>query len=169
MSRTRAAITLSTAVATALACLIPLSATAASAAERAQSTTCQLPPKSAEANATAERLVTKFFRLIQDKDRSGMAAFLNRGWMAQTSDGTGRDRQLFLDTMPNVRSFAIDKVNARLFGFLLVSRYLSKVQGDINGKPYSSEFAPRLATFSYCSGNWEMISQANFDPVIARG
>ena len=167
MSRTRTTLTLATVAATATALLVPLGATAANAAESARTTTCQLPPKGTQANATAERLVTKFFHLIEAKDRSGMSAFLTKGWMAQTSDGTGRDRQLFLDTLPNVQSFSIDKVNARLDGFLLVSRYLSMVQGDINGKPYSSEFAPRLATFSFCSGKWKMVSQGNFDPVIA--
>lgn len=147
-----------------LAALAVGSAPMASAEPRA-TVVCFFPDSGADANATARKLVTKFFRLIKEKDRSGMAVFLDKAWMGQTADGTGRDRKLFLDTMPNIQSFTIANVNARMSGFLLVTRYQSKVKGDINGNPYSTDFAPRLASFSFCTGEWKMISQANFDPL----
>lgn len=161
LPRTTAALAAAT---VSLAALAVGSAPVAVAEPRA-SVICVFPDAGTDANATARKLVTKFFRLIKEQDRSGMGRFLDTAWMAQTGDGTGRDRKLFLDTMPNIETFTIANVNARMSGFLLVTRYQSKVKGDINGKPYSTDFAPRLSSFSFCTGEWKMISQANFDPL----
>ena len=141
---------------------IPMAAPATAAASP-KTITCQLPPKGTEASAVATSLVQKFFNLIKSKDSAGMKKFLDPAWLAQTGDGTGRDRSTFPTDMPSINAFTIDKVTARLNGFVLTTRYLSKVDGSIAGKPYATDFAPRLSTFSYCSGAWKMVSQANFD------
>lgn len=141
---------------------IPM-AVPATAAAPSKTVTCQLPPKGTDATAVATSLVTKFFNLIRAKDSAGMKAFLDKAWIAQTGDGTGRDRATFPTDLPTINAFAVDKINARLSDFLLTTRYLSKVDGSIAGKPYSTDFAPRLSTFSFCSGAWKMVSQANFD------
>lgn len=141
---------------------IPMAAPA-TAATSTKTIVCQLPPKGTDANAVASSLVGKFFNLIKAKDSAGMKKFLDPAWIAQTGDGTGRDRATFPTDMPTINAFVVDKVNARLSDFLLTTRYLSKVDGSIAGKPYSTDFAPRLSTFSYCTGAWKMVSQANFD------
>lgn len=145
---------------------LPLAVAPAYAAENGKPITCQTPPKGSNANALATALVTRFFTLIKNQDNAGMSKFIDKAWLSQTSDGTSRDSRTFIGDMPTIENFAIANVAARLNGFLLNARYQSKVAGNIAGKPYSSTFAPRLATFSYCSGAWKMLSQANFDPLI---
>jgi hypothetical protein len=138
----------------------------ATAAENGTPITCQTPPVGVKANAIAASLATRFFTLIKNKDNAGMSRFIDPAWMSLSSNGTSRDHNTFIGDLPTITDFSIDHVTARLKGFLLTARYMAKVSGNIAGHPYSADFAPRLSTFTYCSGEWKMLSQGNFDPLI---
>lgn len=165
MSNRRTVIAAVSSAALAFAALTSTAAPA-SAADNGKQITCQTPGKGVKANAVAEQLVTKFFTLIKNKDQAAMSKFLDPAWLSLTSNGTSRDHKTFVAEMPTINDFAVAHVTARLHDFLLSTRYMLKANGSIAGHPYSADFAPRLSTFTYCSGAWKMLSQGNFDPLI---
>jgi hypothetical protein len=47
----------------------------------------------------------------------------------------------------------------------LVVRYLARVEGMINGKPYTPGPAPRLSVFVWNGKRWQLAAHANFNPL----
>ncbi|MGI9197823.1 MAG: hypothetical protein ACR2KE_10225 [Candidatus Nanopelagicales bacterium] len=138
----------------------------AEAAAPAGKVTCQTPPKGTNADETGKKLAVKFFRLMKNDDVSGLEVFLSPAFQAQSGDGTGKNYDTFFSTpLPQVKTFAVSKVRAVLSLFLLTVRYLVRATGNVGGHPYAIDAAPRLSTFSFCSGEWQLVSHGNFDPL----
>lgn len=138
----------------------------AQADESAGTVTCQTPPEGTNATATAEELTTKFFQLMKEKNMDGLETFIHPAFQAGSGNGTGRNAETFLSTpLPNVTAFKLSRMKGRLHDSLLTARYLLAAKGDIAGAPYAIKAAPRLSVFTYCSGEWQMVAHANFDPL----
>lgn len=136
------------------------------AAKPAGAITCKTPPANTDAKATAKGLTITFFTLLQSKDRPGLRAFLNPAFMSVDGQGVAKTRdELANGLLPNIKKFKVSKLQAELSSSLLTAHYLVLASGDINGTPYSISAAPRLSTFTFCTGTWQMVSHANFDPL----
>lgn len=136
------------------------------AAKPTSAISCKTPPAGTDAQATAKGLAVTFFTLLQSKDRAGLSTFLNPAFISVDGKGVAKTRgQLVNGLLPNIKKFKVSRVNARLDEAVLTSHYLVLAAGDINGSPYSIKDAPRLSTFTFCTGTWQMTSHANFDPL----
>jgi hypothetical protein len=147
-------------LAAAIACIVaaqPLGASTTAAARPA--------PKLKNPTATGRALVTRFFTLIEHKDRAGLEKFLAPGFQVQRADGSGSGKAAYLDNLATIDSFALTNVTATQSGATLVVRYLAKVEGTVNGKPYTPGPAPRLSVFSWSGTAWRLIAHANFNPL----
>lgn len=118
-----------------------------------------------DAVATAKPLVTKFFTLIQNKDRAGLEQFLSPAFQVQRADGTGSGKAEYLDNLPTVQTFQLSDFTASRVGKVLVVRYLADATGVVNGNPYSPGPAPRLSVFSRGAKRWQLVAHANFNPL----
>jgi hypothetical protein len=138
-------------------------AAAAGAATDATSTTVDKTTSSAV--ATAKPLVTKYFTLIQNKDKAGLEKFLSPAFELQRADGTGSEKAEYLDNIPTVQSFNLTDFTAKRAGDVLAVRYLADATGIVDGKPYTPGPAPRLTVFARDGKKWHVVAHANFNPL----
>jgi hypothetical protein len=139
------------------ACLAALALPAASAAAPA--------PSLANPTATGRSLVIRFFVLLQRKDKAGLETFLSPAFQVQRADGSSSGKADYLAALPTVNKFYLSKLSATQAGGTLVVRYLARVEGLVNGKPYTPGPAPRLSVFAWSGNRWQLAAHANFNPL----
>jgi hypothetical protein len=122
-------------------------------------------PRYADPAAAAKPLVLRFFVLIQKKDATGLDAFLSPAFQVQRADGTASGKAEYLRKLPDVEKFYISGLHASQAGGTLVVRYLARVVGTVNGKPYTPGPAPRLSVFTWNGTRWQLAAHANFNPL----
>ena len=138
----------------------------AQAVTPAGTTTCKTPPANIDGRATAKGLTITFLTLLQSKDRPGLKAFLDPAFISVDSKGVAKTRnQLANGLLPNIKRFKVSALRAELNSSILTAHYLVLAVGDLNGTPYSINAAPRLSTFTFCSGKWQIVSHSIFDPL----
>jgi hypothetical protein len=115
--------------------------------------------------ATAETLLTKYFTLLQDKDEAGLDKFMSPAFELQRADGTGSNKQDYLQALPTIESFELTDFTASRAGDVLVVRYLADATGLVDGRPYSPGPAPRLSVFVRDGKRWRIAAHANFNPL----
>ena len=121
-------------------------------------------PKLKDADATGEKLATKFLTLLQSKDVKGLAAFLDPSFQLQRADGTGATKAEYLANPSAVTSFAIGpELTAVQAGDVLTVRWQLEVNSQIDGTQYRTTEAPRLSVFRWDGRQWRMVSHANFN------
>jgi hypothetical protein len=141
-------------------------AAAASSAGVAPRAACAVPQASPDADALGEQLTQRFLRLLKKRDVPGLREFLAPNFQIMRSNGVADTKRSYLKKdLPVIESFAISRVHGLLGGSTLTVRYWAKVKGTSAGATYTPGFAPRLSTFTYCSGNWQLVSHANFNPL----
>ncbi|HXY92375.1 MAG TPA: nuclear transport factor 2 family protein [Acidimicrobiia bacterium] len=151
--------TFATVVAVLLSSSLLFTGTAAATVARASATS------DATATNTAKPLVTKFFTLIQQKDKAGLDKFLSPAFELQRADGTGSGKADYLQNLPTVQTFELSDFTASRAGDVLVVRYLADATGVVNGKPYTPGPAPRLSVFARNGKQWQIVAHANFNPL----
>ena len=132
------------------------------------SATASTRPASQLANPTgaAKPLVLRFFVLAANKDRTGLQRLLSPAFQVQRADGSTEDKKQFLANLSRtVTNFYISNLSATQARGTLVARYLARVEGSLNGKPYRPGPAPRLSVFAWNGGRWQLVAHANFDPL----
>ena len=122
-------------------------------------------PKLTSPTATAKMLVTKYFTLLKNGDIQGLRQFIAPGFQVQRADGSADGKAAYLTKLPSIDRFVLTRVVGTQAYGTLVARYYSRVEGTINGKPYTPGPAPRLSTFSWSGTAWQLSSHANFNPL----
>jgi hypothetical protein len=139
---------------------------AAASAQPETRAACATPQGQIDADALGEQLTTRFLRLLKKRDVPGLRAFLAPNFQIMRSNGVPDTKRSYLKKdLPDIESFKNDRVHGLLSGSTLTVRYWSKVKGTAAGGTYTPGYAPRLSTFTYCSGDWQLVSHANFNPL----
>jgi hypothetical protein len=136
-----------------------------SGAATSQRVATRSAPKLADPTATAQKLVNRFFVLIQEKDVAGLKKFLSPAFQLERADGTGTGRADYLANLPTLSTFEIASLTAEQSRSVLVARYLATATGLVNGKPYTPGPAPRLSVFTWTGSSWAIAAHANFNPL----
>lgn len=102
--------------------------------------------------------------LLANNDVAGLKVFLSDAFLRQGADGTFATKEAYLKNPPRISNYAISDVTANQAGDALVVRWLFSVEEVISGQKLQSNPAPRLATFVWDSGDWKLLSHANFNP-----
>jgi hypothetical protein len=139
--------------------------TAAVLAPPAATTTTKPAPVYQDPTAAAKPLVLRFFVLLQKKDVTGLETFLSPAFQVQRADGTSSGKEDYLAKLPDIEKFYISGLAATQAGGTLVVRYLARVIGTVNGKPYTPGNAPRLSVFAWNGTHWQLAAHANFNPL----
>lgn len=119
--------------------------------------------------ATAKRLVTRYYVLIQRKDVAALRTFVSPAFQLQRDDGTGYGKAGFLRDLPNIRSFRLSNLAASQAGQVLVVRYLANLTGSADGRPYTPGPYPRLSVFEWNGSAWRLVAHANFNTLGGGG
>jgi hypothetical protein len=128
-------------------------------------TTERPAPQLANPTGTAKELVDRFFGLVADKNRAALDHFLSPAFQNQRADGSGGARKAFLANLSTINDFHITQLRATQAGATLIVRYLARVEGVANGKPYTPGPAPRLSIFVWNGEGWQVAAHANFNPL----
>jgi uncharacterized protein DUF4440 len=122
-------------------------------------------PQSSNPTGTAKQLVNEFFVLLAHKDRTGLQRFLSPAFQVQRADGSGAEKKDYLANLATINQFHITQLRATRADGTLVVRYLARVEGVVNGKPYTPGPAPRLSVFVWNGKRWQLAAHANFNPL----
>lgn len=120
-------------------------------------------PNLGQPNQTGRELTEQFIRLIQQKDVNGLQSFLSDAFILQRAEGQHYTKSEYLTRLPEIGQYTISDVQARQDGNALVVRWSFTVQQVIEGQPYRTDPAPRISTFIWADGRWQMTSHANFN------
>jgi CRP-like cAMP-binding protein len=115
--------------------------------------------------ATGKVLIRRFLRLLVAKDVAGLDAFLSPAFQVQRADGSASTKAAYLRRLPDIQSFRLSRVVGTRAGDTLVVRYMARVTGTVEGRPYTPGPAPRLSTFALVDGAWRLVGHANFNPL----
>jgi hypothetical protein len=122
-------------------------------------------PRDANPTAAAKPLILRFFVLLERKNRAGLERLLSPAFQVQRADGSASGKAAYLAHLPTVIKFYIWNLVATQTGGTLVVRYLARVEGRVNGKPYTPRPAPRLSVFAWNGRRWQLAAHANFNPL----
>ena len=149
-----------------VACALALLAVPVSASSAATFSATNTPaPKLSNPTATATKLVSRFFTLIQQHDVAGLKKFVSPAFQLERADGSGMGKPAYLAALPTLSSFELTDLTASQAGTVLVARYLATATGVVNGKPYTPGPAPRLTVFVWNGSAWQIAAHANFNPL----
>ncbi len=112
---------------------------------------------------TGSELVNQYITLLKNKDIDGLKSFLSDAFIIQRADGSTDEKAAYLQNIPDIGEFTIADVTALQANDALVVRWTLSVHEVINDKPYDTTPAPRLSTFAYNDGDWQLTSHANFN------
>jgi len=114
--------------------------------------------------ATGRELAVEFLDILQRADTAALEDFLAPAFQLQRADGSGYDRNEYLANPAVVNSFELgDEVIASQQGDLLVVRWATQANEVTEGTELSDASAPRLSTFVWSDGDWQLLSHANFN------
>jgi Domain of unknown function (DUF4440) len=122
-------------------------------------------PKLANPTATGTVLSNRFFTLIVNKDIPGLTRFLSPAFQVQRADGSGSGKKEWLAKLADIQEFTLTDFHGTQAGGTLIVRYLATVKGTVNGRPYTPGPAPRLASYTWNGTRWQIVSNANFNPL----
>jgi hypothetical protein len=123
------------------------------------------PSSTAPAQVSDEELISEFFELLQARDYAGLDDYLSPAFQLQRSDGSHATKEEYLENPSVVEDFDIVEVEGTRVGDVRVIRSSFVAIETINGRPVSTEPAPRLSTFVWNGNRWQIVSHANFVPI----
>jgi hypothetical protein len=102
--------------------------------------------------------------LLQNQDTAGLDSFLAPAFQLQRADGSGAAKADYLTKLPTIKSFTLGPdVEAVQDGDLLTVRWQLETDEVANGQSLGLGEAPRLSTFVWRDGRWQMLSHSNFN------
>lgn len=141
-------------------------------AQAAQPNATQLAPHELQAFGAA--LAKQFFDLLvtggsnstNATAKAELEAFLDPGFQAQRSDGSGASKSRYVPPVVNPNFTLINSTTTAPADDVVVVRYFIRLPNETAGNSTTDQ--PRLSTFLWSRvGNettWRIISHANFDP-----
>jgi hypothetical protein len=112
-----------------------------------------------------KELISEFFELLQAKDYEGLDDYLSPAFQLQRSDGSHATKEEYLENPSVVEDFDIVEVEGTRVGDVRVIRSSFVAIETIDGRPVSTDPAPRLSTFVWNGDRWQIVAHANFVPI----
>lgn len=122
-----------------------------------------LPAPFIERDAPGEDLFRSYSDALVAKEDGVLATLIGEEFLIQRTDGSWADRESFLASLPDLRSFVMTDVTERRGDDMIVVRFIAQAEVSIDGESYPLTPAPMLAVFRWSDGQWSLIAQANFN------
>ena len=120
-------------------------------------------PPFGDRDASGEALFRAYSDLLVRRDVAGLEAVLGPAFLLQRTDGSSADREAFLASMPDLRSFELADVREVRGEGLVTVRATATANLVVDGVAYSMDPAPILAVFHWVGGRWQLEAQGNFN------
>jgi hypothetical protein len=121
-------------------------------------------PALADPDATGRELTSEYMSILQDGDTRALGEFLGDVFVVQRADGSTATRDEYLATPIEVSSFELGPdVLAEQDGDVLVVRWAVRATEASEVGAMGEEEAPRLSTFAWRDGGWNLVAHANFN------
>ena len=113
-------------------------------------------------DATDLELVETFLRLLQARDREGLAEFLSPHFILTRADGSLAGKEDYLENPAVIDEYIVSNIISRDLGDVRVVRYdLASVEW-IDGVELPKDPAVRLSVFHWNGEQWQLLVHANF-------
>ena len=121
-------------------------------------------PTLSDPSQTGRELAIDFLEILERGDSEALDDFLAPAFQLQRADGSGYTRSEYLASPAVVNSFELsDEVIASQQEELLVVRWGVQADEVTDGTALSDAVAPRLSTFVWNDGEWQLLAHANFN------
>ncbi len=117
-------------------------------------------------NALGTRLVNRYLSDLERHDVGDLHRFLSPAFQVQRTDGRQTKPQV-IHNPPTIAGYTIRGMRATSAANTLVVTFQLATKEVINGKPLSTGYSPRLATFIAIAKGWQMTGYANFNTPAA--
>jgi hypothetical protein len=122
-------------------------------------------PQLANLDAEGERMVERFFDALQTGEVEQVDEVLAPGFVIVRANGSVHDRDSYLANLPEVNDYELDNFQASQSGEVVVVSYQTAVEEVVEGSDQPAGKAPRLSTFQWVDGEWDIVSHANFGAI----
>jgi hypothetical protein len=129
-------------------------------------TAAALPAQAVAAPTTGQlgkQLLRRYFTDLQRVNRADLRKFLSPAFQVQRADGTRQTKAELLKNPPKVGPYTFRGMRTTADANVLVVTFQVSVIETINGKPFKTGFAPRVAVFVAVAKGWQLIGYANFN------
>lgn len=120
-------------------------------------------PTLSNPDQTGAELTNRFITILADKDSAELEEFLSKAFILQRASGSFATKADYVGNIPDIGPFEITGVSAKQDDDSLVVKWSMVVQEVIDSQTYSGDPAPRLSTFVWRDGRWQLSSHANFN------
>jgi Domain of unknown function (DUF4440) len=110
-----------------------------------------------------KQLVRRFLNDLQRANRPDLRKFLSPAFQLQRADGSHQTKADVIKNPTKIRSYTLRGFQVTSDANVLVARFQLSVDETINGKPFKTAFAPRIAVFVSLAKGWQLIGYANFN------
>lgn len=119
-----------------------------------------------DATATGMALVTQYTDLVMARDPDALAGFLAPGFQILRANGDHYTREAYLaQGLPDILEYQIGEVSAAQTGGTLVVVWQLTATQLVDGVEQPAGPAPRMSTFAWVDGRWQLAGHANFGSV----
>lgn len=122
-------------------------------------------PSTAPMQVSDAELISEFFELVQAEDLEGLDEYLSPAFQLQRADGSHATKEKYLENPAVIEDFEIVDVEGTRVGDVRVIRSSFVAIETIDGRPVSTDPAPRLSTFVWNGDRWQIVAHANFVPI----
>lgn len=114
-------------------------------------------------SALGGRLVHRYLSDLQRHDVADLRSFLSPAFQVQRGDGRRQTKSQVLRNPPRLGGYTIRGMRVSADANTLVATFQIAVDEVIDGKPFRTGYAARLATFVLVAKGWQLIGWANFN------
>ncbi len=114
-------------------------------------------------SALGTQLVHRYLSDLQRHDVADLRNFLSPAFQVQRGDGLRQTKSELLRNPPRLGSYTIRRMRVSSDANTVVVTFEIAINEVINGKPFRTAYAARLATFASINKAWRLIGWANFN------
>lgn len=115
--------------------------------------------------AEGQRLAEGFFSALQSGDPAKVSAVMAPEARIARANGDVVVRDDYLNNLPVIAQYTINKIGANQHGDVLVVTYHVMVDEIIDGVQQPTKEAPRMTVFQWQDGAWMLVAHANFGAI----
>jgi hypothetical protein len=113
--------------------------------------------------ALGSQLANRYLSDLHRHDMADLRSFLSPAFQVERANGLRQTKSELLRHPPKVGTYAIRRMRVTSTANVIVVTFEIAINEVINGKPFRTAYAPRLAMFTLVSKGWQLIGWANFN------
>jgi hypothetical protein len=113
--------------------------------------------------ALGSQLVRRYLSDLHRHDLADLRSFLSPAFQVERADGRRQTKSDLLRNPPKIATYTIRRMRVTSDANVVVVTFEISINEVINGKPFHTGYAGRIATFVVVTKGWQLVGYANFN------